>query len=169
MSIAPISNLWPTARFFASAVLVLALGTACSAPGFVEGVVEEEGFVIRDDSPEVRTQHEGNLVVLSQEDGATLRLVKVFLPPLEGLAIGEEITLGDREAGEPSVGVAQGDLEEMFRSDGVRVLNTSNTRSQNALEGTLTLHEEQGELFGTFHAELEGGGYLDGSFVVPLD
>lgn len=160
-------GLCDSTRFFL-AIAGLILASACGAPGMVEGVVWEKGFFVRDMQPAARFAKEQLLVVVSEEDGTELRVVSLYVPEELLAQRGEPLSLGPRGSGLPALKVAWGDLVTMDRSDGVRVLSTSDTRYAEATSGTVELVWEDGTLSGTFHATLEDGGYVDGSFVTSL-
>jgi hypothetical protein len=143
------------------------LASACASPGVVDGVVEEQDFSIRDDAPELRPQpDDGLIVVLSEEVGSTLRVVSLTLPDpssLDGTA-----AISARDDADIKLSVAQGDLVEQVRSDGVRVLSTDNTRFTDVAEGQVTVEVVDGLLLGSLEAQLEDGGWLEGSFAAEL-
>lgn len=162
------SDLWSPARLFAAAALLLT-SVACSSPGFVEGVVEHEGFFVRDPGPVSRWASDRLVVVLSEQDGGTLRVVSLFLLDAAKLPEGEPIELGAKDSGLPYLDVSWGALDVTERSDGVRVLSTTDTEYAHAESGTIELAWLDGELQGTFHVALSDGGHLDGTFLVPAE
>lgn len=150
--------------------MVALLGSACDAPGLVEGIVEDSEFTVRDDSPDLRPQHDdAALVVLAEQEWGTLRVVTLRVPGFESLGEETVLELGTREQGGAYIEVAQGPIDESVRSDGVKVLNTLTPRFVNGVGGTAVLTRVDGQLLGTLEAELEDGGWLEGSFSIVLD
>lgn len=149
---------------------VSALSTACGAPGLVDGVVRASDFSIRDNEPAVRSHPALNdfHIVLSEEENNTLKVVTVDVDDLTLLPVGEPIHLVSalsRDEG-PTMAVSTGDLVVTMRSDGVRMLSSENTIYADVTDGTLVLHEVSDRVIGSFTAELDDGGYLEGSFDV---
>lgn len=137
---------------------------ACNTPGFVDGVVQQEGFFVRDAAPAARWSKERLVVVLSEEDGETLRVVSLHLPDAEDLPFDTPIAL-EGVAG-PYLEVAWGALEVFHRADGARILSTTDTRFDRAVSGDLVLRRVAGELEGSFSVRLVDGGFLEGGFLV---
>ena len=161
--------LWFAPRLFLAAALTC-VATACGAPGQVEGVVERQGFWVHDTAPASRWSSDGRLVVmLSEDDGQTLRVVSLQLLRAQELPEGKPIQIGPKDSGLPYLDVAQGELEVSLRSDGARILSTKDTRYSRATRGTVEIRWLDGDLQGTFHVELDDGGYLDGSFLAPIE
>lgn len=155
-------------RLFLAVAVVALFSSACSVPGIVDGIVEEQGFVIRDDSPQLRPQEEDSVIlVLSQESGDTLRVVSLHLPELAALPAGESAPIEARDSDRVWLQVAQGDVQSEVRSDGVRVVSALQPRFVHATGGDVSLSRVDGLLLGSFRAELEDGGWLEGSFEVP--
>lgn len=176
MGIAPRSDLCHKPRrlrnglWGLTAALGLVLSSACGAPAIVDGIVEDSQFSIRDVEPEVRQQpDDGLIIVIAEEAGAELRVVQLKLPPLAEHQAGDVIEIGPREDGGAWLTAANGTLEAMVRSDGVRVLNTTDARIAHAAFGEVVCDTEDGFLTGTLTAQLEDGGWVDGTFVAPLD
>lgn len=144
-------------------VAALVAVTGCQAPAVVDGIVGEESFSIRDEDPEVRAQHEGTLIVLADDAFGRLRLVKLLVRDLDALAIDEAIAIAPDS--DVQLEAALGDMESFVRSDGVRVVSSTNATFTDAMEGTLTLRSRD-PLAGEFTATLADGGELDGSFVI---
>jgi hypothetical protein len=150
--------------------LLVVLSSACGAPGIVDGVAWDSQFSIRDTEPELRPQpDDGVIVVIAEEAGDELRVVQLKLPPLADHRAGEVIEVGPRESGGAWLTAAHGQLEATMRSDGVRVVNTLDARITAAVHGEVVCEQADGMLLGTLTAELEDGGFLEGSFETPLD
>lgn len=153
---------------------------ACAAPASVEGVFSGDGFRLDCETPLAKPTASGRdmLVVLAETDGETLRTVSVRLPRTAELSHGEPLAVGNGgDDARPSVDVVVGDLVVDTRSDGVQILSSENAVRAASAGGTLTLDERTGasadapaELAGSFHVDLDDGGYLEGTFVAaPLD
>lgn len=169
MAIATRTKSCQTGRFFWIGAILL-LASACDAPAFVEGIVEESRFTVRDDNPELRPQaDDGALVVLAQKDWDMLRVVTLSVPDFEALGEETTLTLGSRRDGGAWLEVAQGPIDESVRSDGVKVLNTLTPRFVDCAGGTAVITRVDGQLLGTFEAELEDGGWLEGAFTIELE
>jgi hypothetical protein len=152
---------------FLAAALLAVLASACGVPGLVEGIVEQQGFTIRDEQPQLRPQGgDAVILVLSQEVRDMLRVVSLHLPELAALPAGESAPIEGRDLGRVWLQVAQGTLQSEIRSDGVRVVSTHNARFVLATGGDVSLARVDGLLLGSFRAELEDGGWLEGSFEV---
>jgi len=143
--------------------LAATFSVGCQAPAIVDGVVGERSFTIRDDNPEVRPQHEGTLIVLADDAFGELRLVKILVADLDALPLDEPVDIA-ANAG-VSIEAAHGDMETFVRSDGVKVVNSTNAVGTDAVSGTLTL-ASRAPLAGSFAVTLADGGQLDGSFVI---
>jgi hypothetical protein len=151
-------------------VVALLLSSACGAPAIVDGIVEDNEFSIRDTDPELRPQaDDGVIVVIAEEAGSQLRVVQLKLPSLEGHEPGESILIEDRALDRTWLTAASGTLDETIRSDGVRVVNTLDARVVAAVRGHVECEQSDGLLTGTLTAELEDGGWVEGSFVAPID
>lgn len=169
MAIASRPRSCQTDRFF-SVLAVLLLASACDAPAFIQGVVEDSQFTIRDDRPELRPQNDDSaLVVLAQKEWDTLRVVTVRVPEFDMLGDETVLSLGTREEGGAWLEVAQGPIDESVRSDGVKVLNTLTPRFVTGVGGTVVITRVGERLLGTLEAELEDGGWLEGSFAIDLE
>lgn len=140
-------------------------GVACGAPSTVEGVVSGGEFRIRDERPELNPGHERVTVVLAEEAGDALRVVTLSLPHVEALPLEVPLAVGGPEG--VGVRAAYGELVEMVRSDGVRVLNTLSPVIVEAVEGEVVIETIEPLLAGSFEVVLEDGGRLVGDFVVP--
>lgn len=151
----------------ALALLLTALfgaGCAFEVPAVVDGRVRGGEFSIRDDNPVVRPQHDGEqLVVLADEVFGELRIVQIRLPASDALVLDEPMPVGP---GALEVTATFGDVEEELRSDGVRVLSTSNATTVKATGGSVTLASLDTVLAGTLEVTLEDGGSLTGEFVI---
>ena len=145
-------------------VASFAFQLACGTFSSVEGIVQEEGFVVRDASPGARWVGDRLVVMVSEEDGQTLRVVTLSLPEAGNLPVGTPIAISGEKSGQPFVDVAWGDLDVQHRSDGARILSTIDTQFQHGTEGFLTLQREETSLHGTFEVTLGDGGYLEGAF-----
>lgn len=151
------------------ALPVLALlTTACGTPGWVDGIVDDQPFEIRDNMPAAREASRGTmLVVLSQEDGETLRVTSIHIPRYADLELGAPVALAVDEDEGPVLSVSEGDLEVTDRGDGARILSSTNNRITTATTGTLTLEALDDEIIaGRFEADLDGRGHVDGSFAI---
>lgn len=158
---------WKTPYWFSLRLLLVAacvLQLACGTFSSVEGIVQEEGFVVRDASPGARWVGERLVVMVSEEDGQTLRVVTLSLPEADSLPTDTPIAISEEKSGQPFVDVAWGDLDVQVRSDGARILSTIDTKFQHGTEGILTLQREDGNLHGNFEVTLRDGGYLEGAF-----
>jgi hypothetical protein len=148
-------------RFVAAALVVVA--SACTVPASVDGTVLDAEFTIRDEAPELRPQGDGaQLIVLADDAGGVLRLVKLRVADLEALPIDETVEVASD--GDVTLEAALGTMESFVRSDGVRVVSATDATFVAATSGTLTL-ASRSPLAGEFEVELEDGGSLFGSFV----
>lgn len=157
-----------TARLgLGATAFVIALATGCSAPGLVEGVVFTEDFQIADPSPALRAAGDSFQIILSEEDGVSLRLVNLQVPEVSTVELGEKVELFPYGTdGQPTLRLSQGELDVTERSDGARILSSHSNRFAEITSGTLILYERGESYTGTFTAALEDGGYIDGSFSV---
>jgi hypothetical protein len=149
-----------------AAVAVLG-AVACSAPASVDGVVRGDGFSLRCTSPLTKPTASGRdrVVVLAAHDSETLRSVNLHLKDVAGLPLNTPLTVGSAESPLPSVEAVVGDLVVETREDGVQLLSSDNNRSAASTSGTLTLTElDDAGVAGTFHVDLDDGGYLEGEF-----
>lgn len=137
---------------------------ACGTFSSVEGIVQEEGFVVRDAAPGARWVGDRLVVMVSEEDGQSLRVVTLSLPNADTLPENTPIEIADEDSGMPFVDVAWGDLDVQYRSDGARILSTIDTQFQQGVRGVLTLQRIDGVLHGTFEVVLRDRGFLEGSF-----
>jgi hypothetical protein len=144
----------------------LMLGVACAAPATVDGVVAGDTFTIRDDDPTLRPRHEGATLVLADQSGNMLRIVTITLPDVDTLPLEEDIPFADNADEGPVLEASFGTVEEIVRSDGVKVLNSTDSVGYTALEGTLRIETAEPLLSGSFRATLDEGGALEGSFVI---
>lgn len=148
---------------------LLLVTVACDVSALLEGVVEDGNFVLRDDQPDFRPQHDdAALVVFAQQDWGTLRVATLRVPRITALDGEEALPLEERAMAGAWLEVAQGPVEETERSDGVRVLNTSAPRFVRAVSGEAVVGVSGGLMSGTVSAQLEDGGWLEGAFVVEL-
>ena len=151
-----------------AALLSVAVLTGCSAPALVQGVVASEDYVIMDNNPALRLIGNQMHVVLSEEDGETLRVLTLEVPDTSVVPLGETVELGaENDDGKPNVTVSQGVLVETFRSDGARILSSEANTFYEVQSGTLTIHDIDETVNGEFSVELADGGHLEGSFSLP--
>lgn len=145
---------------------------SCAAAGSLDAVVEQSEFTIRDPSPGGRWVRDDLVVMMSEEDGVSLRVATLRIPgpritdlrtsPTADVGL----TLG--EGGDAGLEVAYGPLSVFERSDGARILSTSHTEFRHALSGAVVLRWQGEHLLGEFRADLEGDGYAEGNFIVAL-
>ena len=150
------------------ALVALAIGgVACGPATVVDGVVEDTDFAIMDDRPAYHYDTSDDWVLLSmaEEDGETLRVVSLVVPDAKAIVLDEPMPIGTEESGLASVDVSIGDLLVRERSDGARILSTTDNRRTESVSGTVTFTSVD-PYVGTFEAELEDGGHVGGSFVI---
>ncbi len=155
-----------TLSLLVSLVVTAFLGSACAfdVPAMVDGHVQGSAFSIRDDFPVVRPQHDGQqLVVLGDHSDGELRLVQIRLPADSALPLDEPVAVGGAGL---EVTASFGTLESELRSDGVRVVSSSDATEVAALGGSVTLASLAPVLAGTFEVTLEDGGSLTGEFII---
>jgi hypothetical protein len=144
--------------------------TACAVPAEVEGIVSGEEFLVRDPRPASKATAEGRdaYLVLSENDGATMRVVTVRMPDVAAMPLHEDVAVGARDDGSglSHVEVAHGALLVETRSDGAQILSQKDPQFAMSTAGTIRLDERGEDLSGAFHVDLDDGGYLDGVFVV---
>jgi hypothetical protein len=155
----------------AAVAAAMCLTQACAVPAEVEGIVRGEEFVVRDPRPAAKATAAGRdaYLVLSQNDGETLRTVTVRLPNIASLPLEQDIAVGtgvDDDADAPFVQVAEGELEVTTRADGAEILSATDPTFAQSVTGTLRLTSKDGEIAGTFAIDLDDGGWLDATFVV---
>ena len=160
-------------RHVAALAVVATLAVGCAVPAEVEGIVRGEAFQVRDPRPASKATAAGRdaYLVLSENDGETLRTVTVRLPEIAAMPVGEDVDVGARENqdGLPHVEVAEGALVTEQRADGAEILSAADPRFATSVGGTIRLDEKGRDLVGSFHVLLDDGdvgGYVDGVFVV---
>lgn len=161
------TGLWTHPHWFSAGLLLVAsmcCQLACGTFSSVEGIVQEEGFIVRDASPGARWVGDRLVVMVSEEDGQTLRVVSLSLPNAESLPDNTPIDISVEDSGQPFVDVAWGELDVQRRSDGARILSTIDTKFRYGVQGALTLQRADGVLSGNFEVTLSDGGFLEGSF-----
>ena len=148
------------------------LAVGCAAPGSVEGVVRHDGFTLRADHPLTKPIASGRdrIVVLAEQDSETLRTLQLTLPDAATLPLGKAVSIGRApEFGsgqQPSLQVSVGAVEIETRSDGVEVISATDATTSSSVRGSITLTElDDAGIAGSFHADLDDGGYVDGEFV----
>lgn len=150
--------------------MCLTLGMGCAVPAEVEGIVRGEEFLVRDPRPASKATASGRdaYLVLSENDGATMRTVTVRIPNVADMPLGEEVAVGGREnaSGLPHVEVAQGALVKETRSDGATILSQADPTFAISTTGSLRLDERGEDLAGSFLVDLDDGGWVEGVFVV---
>jgi hypothetical protein len=155
-------------------VIAAALGmAACAAPASVEGVFSGDGFELHCDSPLSKVNESGRdrVVVMSDHDTETLRAVNVNLKHVAELPLGQliEVGTGARDDERPVVDVVVGKLVIDTRDDGVEILSSEDPTQATSVAGSLTIDERDDDVIaGSFHVDLDDGGYLEGSFVAPV-
>lgn len=148
------------------ALLSLAL-TACSPKGFVEGVVFDQEFTIRDDQPAARESRADTIyIVLSQEDGDRFRTVTIEVEGYESVELGAPIAISVDDAPGAEVKAADGELVVDELSDGRRLVSSKNAVFADIVSGTVVLDSVDDVLAGSLDAELASGGYIRGNFVI---
>jgi hypothetical protein len=151
----------------AAAVLMVGSTIACQAPGSVDGVFGGAEFSLRCERPLATSDASGRdkVVVLSQADPETLRTVNLRLRGVADLTLGKAQAIGTDEEGLPSVQVVVGDLVVDTRADGVEVLSPADPTRASSVTGTLTLQSRTADsVAGSFRADLDDGGYVEGFF-----
>ena len=151
------------------AVAVVVASVGCAVPASVDGVLKGQGFTLRSNSPLSKPDASGRdtVVVLSEMESETLRTVNLHITNTADIALGAavEIGTGAFEDKRPSVLVTEGDLVTETREDGVNVISSENDVRAESVSGTLTITERTAdEISGSFHADLDDGGYVDGVF-----
>jgi hypothetical protein len=143
------------------------LVTACSPAGFVEGVVYDETYQIRDDRPAARESRADTiLVVLSEEDGERFRAVTIEFPGYKNAELGQATPIAVGGEDGPIVRASNGELVVDMRRDGVRILSSKNDTFADIVSGHVILDSIDDVLAGSFEAKLESGGYIRGTFAI---
>ena len=150
----------------AASLLVLLLSVGCSAPAWVQGVVNDSDFAVTDAAPvsRVDTRNDEINVVISEEDADQLRLVTFTLCDASQLVVGKTYPIGTEEDGRTFLRVSQGDLDISYRSDGARIVSSVNNVFTGSVSGSVTIDSLDGVIAGTFSAELSDGGHVEGQF-----
>lgn len=165
-----VSELRHPLRGIAACAVVALAAVGCAVPAEVEGIVRGEQFQVRDPRPASKATSAGRdaYLVLSENDGATLRTVTVRLPDIATMPVGEDVSVGPREndQGLPHVEVSEGALVKETRGDGALILSAADPQFATSTGGTLRLDEKGEDLAGSFRVDLDEGGWLDGVFVV---
>jgi hypothetical protein len=143
------------------------LFTACSPAGFVEGVVYDETYQIRDDRPAAReSRADTMLIVLSEEDGERFRAVTIEFPGYESVELGTETPVAVDDGDGPIIRASNGELIVDMRKDGARILSSKNDTFADIVSGHVILDSIDDVLAGSFEAELGSGGYIRGTFAI---
>lgn len=157
-----------SAAVIATALVAVLAGSACAAPANVDGVVRGDGFTMRCMSPLTKPTASGRdrMVVLADHDSETLRSVNLHLKNVASLPLNVAVDVGVAEDPDaPSLEAVVGDLVVDTREDGVQLLSSDNDRRAASIGGTLTVTElDDTQVSGTFHVDLDDGGYLEGEF-----
>ncbi len=153
-----------------AAVLSSGISSGCALP-VIEGIFDSRDFAIFDDTPEARGQSGDQvlLVFLETDDVAnTLRTVSIDLPKMAALPVSEEIEVGAGEFGDerPNVEVVEGSIVRDQLAGGGELISTGDdAKRAMSVNGTVTLSQNDDDaVVGTFHVDLDDGGYLAGSF-----
>jgi hypothetical protein len=147
-------------RFLLITLLALPGAVACGAPSGVDGEVEGEAFTVSDQQPELK-RHErtgDTQIVLAEDDGDLLRTVVVFVESETNLEVGEPIAFGEGVSLMVSEGVSI-DL-------GNGVINAKDPKFHGVVKGEIIFTSLGDPIVGEFWAELENGGYIEGTFVL---
>lgn len=151
-----------------AAAAVLAAGSiGCQAPGAVSGVFGGEEFALRCETPLATSDASGrdSVVVLSEATTETLSTVNIRLYGVNELALDTPVHVGAADQGLPSIQVVVGALVVEQRADGVEVLSAADPVRAASVDGTLTLESRDDVgVAGTFRAELDDGGFVEGFF-----
>jgi len=151
-----------------SLALSLLASTGCGFDAYIEGIAYDNDFSVRDQNPAKRlTNTSGVTIIMSEEGNDQLRVVSLTIG--DHLLSESQVDLGPKDKNMPFITVAEGELVEMVRSDGVRVVNTLDPVFVDGGEGILDLERDEEDLFGTFEVNLKDGGHLDGTFTIPLN
>lgn len=144
-----------------TALVVSALASGCGAPA-IEGVFNNRAFSIATAEPERRGGGATLVFAEADEEAGVLRTVSLALPTTT-LTAGE-LALGD----DVGVDVVEGTLVRVPLDNGTgKVLLTSgdDTTIAHASSGALVIDDVSGDsASGSFSAELDDGGHLDGWF-----
>jgi hypothetical protein len=143
-----------------TALVVSTLASGCSAPA-IEGVVNGGAFSIANEEPERRGGGATLVFAEADDDAGTLRTVSLTLPSTSlttgALAVGEAV----------AVDVVEGTLARVPLNNGTgKVLLTSgdDTTVVHATGGALVVDDVSDGVSGSFSADLDDGGHLDGWF-----
>lgn len=146
----------------------LLASTGCGFDAYIEGIAYDNDFSVRDQNPAKRlTNTNGVTIIMSEEGNEQLRVVSLTIG--DHLLSESQVDLGPEEKNMPFITVAEGELVEMVRSDGVRVINTLDPVFVEGADGILDLERDEEDLFGSFAVDLADGGHLDGTFTIPLN
>ena len=148
----------------ASAAALLAVSTGCAQPAEIDGTTLGDAFHIQDDAPEVKGSALHRQIVFAEDDGEMLRTLALKFSEDDAIVIGEKTPLSATST--PTVEASIGTLVTFTRPDGVVVKVAENFR-QSKSKGGYVVFEQLAPFFaGTFHAEMDDGGILSGTFVV---
>lgn len=144
-----------------TALVLSTFASGCSAPA-IEGVFNDRAFSIANEEPERRGGGATLVFAEADEEAGALRTVSFTLPST--VLTAGVLALGDDVA----VDVVQGSLVRVPLDNGTgKVLLTSgnDTTIAHASGGTLVVDDvHDGRVSGTFSADLDDGGHLDGWF-----
>ncbi len=144
-----------------TALVLSTFASGCSAPA-IEGVFNDRAFSIANEEPERRGGGATLVFAEADDEAGVLRTVSFALPSAQ-LTAGD-VALGDDVA----VDVVEGSLVRVPLDNGTgKVLLTSgnDTTIAHASGGTLVVDDVgDGWLSGSFSADLDDGGHLDGWF-----
>ena len=145
------------------------MASACGFNASIDGVVNADSFSVQDQNPTATRKHGENvLIAISEQNDTTLRLVSLTLPA-KSLLLNGLIELGEESSADSYVRVAEGEKTETTRSDGVKVINALSPKFTLGGKGLLEIVRDEEDVFGTFEVVLLDGGYLEGSFTLPVD
>ena len=144
-----------------TALVVSTLASGCSAPA-IEGVFNSRAFSIANAEPERRGGGATLVFAEADDEAGVLRTVSLTLPSTS-------LTAGEFALGEDVVvDVVEGSLVRVPLNNGTgKVLLTSgdDTTIAHASGGALVVDDvSEGSASGSFSAELDDGGHLDGWF-----
>jgi hypothetical protein len=147
-----------------TALVVSTLVSGCGAPA-IEGVFNDRPFSIANEQPERRGG--GATLVFAEADDVTgvLRTVSVTLP--SALEVGA-LSFGAGGGG-AGIEVIEGDLVRIPLNNGTgKTLLTSgdDTRVAHGVGGEVVIDDVSAGVHGSFAADLDDGGHLDGWFHV---
>jgi hypothetical protein len=162
-----------SARICLAMVAVLVSGGSGCALPVIEGIFDRRDFAIFDDTPEARGQSgDGVLLVFLELEGQgtseRLRTVSVDLRDLPSIPLGEVVEIGDGSLSDPrpNVEVVEGAVVREEVASGTLISTGDDAKRATSVSGTLSLEErgDDGGLTGSFRADLDDGGYLEGRF-----